>query len=72
MVDNVASKESNIPDEMKKHMVMDPIYRSVGMSYCDVLCFYKMDYKQKKNGMSYGYSLGNMKEFGEYAVIADD
>lgn len=68
----VVSEESNLPDEMKMHMLMDPIYRSVGMGYCDVLCFYKMDYKLKKNGMPYGYSLGNMKEFGEYAVIVDD
>lgn len=53
-------------------MLMDTIYRSVGMGYCNVLCFYKMDYELINNGTVSSYSLGNMQEFGEYAVIVDD
>lgn len=68
----VVSEESNLPDEMKTYMLMDTIYRSVGMGYCNVLCFYKMDYELINNGTVCSYSLGNMQEFGEYAVIVDD
>ncbi len=72
VVKTVASKDVELPDEFKNHMLMDMTYRSVGMGYCDVLCFYKMDYELVNNGMAYKYYLGDMKEFGEYVVVIDD
>ena len=72
VVNTVASKDTSLPDDFKSHMQMDMIYRSVGMGYCNVLCFYKMDYELVNNGMAYKYYLGDMKEFGEYVVVIDD
>ncbi len=71
-VNTVASNDTNLPSYIKNHMFMDMFYRSVGMGYCNVLCFHKLDYELACNGMVYEYYLGNMKEFGEYAVIIDE
>lgn len=72
VVNTVPSKDTSLPDDFKSHMQMDMIYRSVGMGYCNVLCFYKMDYELVSNGMAYRYYLGDMKEFGEYVIVIDD
>lgn len=72
IVNTVASNDTDLPSNIKNHMFMDIVYRSVGMGYCNVLCFHKLDYELTCNGMVCEYYLGNMKEFGEYVVIIDD
>lgn len=45
------------------------------MGYCNTLCFFKMGYKLHDYGLlgtQVEYFLGDMHEFGEYAVIIDD
>lgn len=73
--------DSNIPDMLKGHAQTDLVYRSVGMGYCNILCFYKMDYEVlegegadilRMRGIPVKYYLGDMHEFGDYAVIIDD
>lgn len=76
--------DSNVPDMIEGHVQTDPIYRSVGMGYCNTLCFFKMDYEFLEDG-NFGalgmcgmhgipvkYYLGDMHEFGDYVVIIDD
>lgn len=62
---------SDLPSDFKDYAIADIVYRSVGMGYCNVLCFYKLDYQIQTDGLL-SYSLGNMKEFGEYAVIIEN
>lgn len=56
--------------EFKGHVLMDSAYRAVGYGYCDVLCFYRLDYSIIDRLIS--YSVGNMSGFGEYVVIVDN
>lgn len=68
-------EDSNLPDQFKVYAQTELIYRSVGMGYCNTLCFFKMGYKLHDYGLlgtQVEYFLGDMHEFGEYAVIIDD
>lgn len=53
----------------------DLIFRAVGYKYCNVACFYKLDYKIVGTEGAYvtSYSIHpKMKEFGEYVVVITD
>ena len=65
------AQNASIPDEFKNYAVADVVYRSIGMGYCNVLCFYKMDYKVVGRNLI-DFQLGEMDEFGKYVVIIDD
>lgn len=73
--------DSDVPNMFKDYAQTDLIYRSVGMGYCNTLCFFKMDYEFITDvrfdmlgihGIPVKYYLGDMHEFGEYVVIIDD
>lgn len=76
--------DSDLPNMLKDHAQTDAIYRSVGMGYCNTLCFFKMDYEILESGdlgmlgmlgihgIPVKYYLGDMHEFGDYVVIVDD
>ena len=76
--------DSNLSDMIQSHAQTDFIYRSVGMGYCNTLCFFKMDYEFLEDesfdtlgvhgmrGAPVKYYLGDMCEFGNYVVIIDD
>lgn len=49
------------------HTLSDAILRSVGYQYCNVLCFYRLDYILTLP-FAY-YDIPDMRDFGEYVVI---
>lgn len=71
-VKTVASKDNDLPQYLDDSLMMDMVFRSVGMGYCNVLSFFRLDYEIQYNGLTVEYYLGDMKEFGDYVVIIDD
>lgn len=65
-----------LPDELKDAAICDIKAQALGYSYCNIQCFCKLDYQQKYNTASgrleYTYSIPDMQDFGEYAVIIKD
>lgn len=63
-----------------EHMISDCIYQAVGFQYCNVLCFYRLDFYTSGYRLNYmcnhnlllNYDIPNMKEFGEYVIIIKD
>ncbi len=69
---------SNISFEQdfEEHLLSDIIYRAVGFQYCNILCFYKLDYvygrANGKTSISYDIPSSAMKELGNYVLIVKD
>ena len=59
----------------KEHLLTDPIYRAKGFGYCNVLCFYRLDYQSFLTAghkiITYDTSSA-MNSFGQYVVIIKD
>ena len=52
-------------------MLTDALLRAVGYQYCNVLCFYKLNYitKHKRNKILIKFPIPKMSECGNYVVI---
>ena len=59
------------PAEMRAVMCTDIMIRALGYDYCNVMCFCKIEYRQRifEEKMIVDWNEPNMKDFGEYAVI---
>ena len=63
-----------------EHILSDCIYQAVGFQYCNVLCFYRLDFYTPSYRLEYmcdnnlllHYDPPNMEEFGEYVIIIKD
>lgn len=58
-----------------EYALTDTICRSVGYQYCNVCCFYRLDYKLQPFSSRYNtinYDIPNMNDFGDYVVIIKD
>ena len=62
---------ASVPDDYKEYAIADVVYRSVGMGYCNVLCFYKMSYQMYLERFIKD-SAPQLEEFGRYAIILKD
>lgn len=57
--------------EFAECMATDVFLRAEGYRYCNVQCFYRLDYVWNGNVVSWD-QISGMEEFGEYVVIIDD
>lgn len=66
---NISFNDKNF----EEHLLSDPIFRAVGFQYCNVLCFYRLDYTYRRShgetSIFYKIPCKKMSEFGEYVVI---
>ena len=55
-------------------VLSDIIFRSIGYRYCNILCFYKLEYQitHKLNRHIVYYPVPNMSDCGNYVVIIKD
>lgn len=58
--------------EFGEYALTDTIYRAVGYQYCNVCCFYRLDYTLQPAFPGHStirYNIPNMDDFGHYVVI---
>lgn len=56
----------------ERNMLSDCMYQAVGFQYCNVLCFYRLDYKFHAPIFCHDALDDDMTEFGEYVIIVKD
>lgn len=70
-VNSAGMEALGIPKDFQGHNLTDISLRAEGYRYCNVHCYYRLDYWFEENGISWNTSEA-MKDFGEYVVIIDD
>ncbi len=68
-----SSNIRGINQDFRKNLLADPLFRSIGMGYCNILCFSKLYYRSVPPLRYPEYHLNNdMNDLGQYVAIIRD
>ena len=74
ILEGVVGYGPNVHSELMfgENLLSDCIYQAVGFQYCNVLCFYRLDYKFHAPLFCHDVLNTDMTQFGEYVIIIKD